>query len=258
MEPTSLDKDRELAQIICNDIRNGDNTSLNNWVCAHYTKMMRLTVWNAGCKARNQKNPEDILHKFYIELSTGNAFCQYEGHNHCSLETYILGRLKKRSMPEKSASRPDTGTDSEDKNGGNGQDKPLSRTSPPISLEDMPKAEKIAAPGDSLEENLMRHQTTEIRRQIINKALDILSDQPRTEEDALLIRWHLSELSYKDMAERLLLSQHVPPTQEALAREYDRIRKRFTRPDGTLSRFGKMVKQVMKEKCITEADLHLE
>ena len=258
MELRPVDEDRKIAQAICDDIHNGDNTSLNHWFSSHYSTMYRFIQF------RNRDNAEDILHKFYIELCSGNAFCKYGGVHNCSLKSYIMGRLKFRSLPEKllpdselPVEEGDSDGDEDGADKGNRDDAKPKNTSK-ISIMNIEDISRIGDTQESMEECLLKAQSGKIINQIFLEALERLSNQQHKAEDAMLIRWYLDEFTYEDMAKQLLMHKNIHPTGDTLNRECARIRKRFTRPGGTLSRFEVEVKQLMYERGFTEADLSLE
>ena len=238
MERRLVDEDIKIAQCISDDIKNGDNTSLNRWFSSHYSMMFRFVLK----KTRHADEANEIIHNFYIELCTGKAFAQYQGCNNCSLKTYITGRLKFRTLPEKAR------VEDED----NIKSKAPSSNMAIISLEDA----EICDEQESLDENLAKMQSRIIVNEIVSEAMDRLSSQ--YPEDAMLIRWHLGHLTYEDMAKQLLMHNNIYPAEDIINRECARIRKRYTRPGGTLNRFEAWVKQLMDERGLTEADLSSE
>ena len=221
MEPEQHE-DIKIAQAICNDVRNGDITSLNRWFEKYYEELFKFARYQLSRKSKKQKKikekPEDILHKFYIELSSGNAFCLYRRKNNCSLKSYIFRRLKYRCIGavSKSAESADT----------------VSAMSKDDAIE------KIPDPGASTEVMLIEKQ----KHKLLYQALDRLSSDSRTVEDAILLSWSLQEISCDEMAKRLLTSKNMAATDDAIKRESARIRKRMTRPGGSIEKLGDILK----------------
>jgi DNA-directed RNA polymerase specialized sigma24 family protein len=229
MEKELVDKDRKIAQAICDDIKNGDNTSLNRWFTEYYQELVNLVRYRIFDKRWNknmiEENPEEILHKFYIELSSGNAFCQYIGKNNCSLKSYIAGRLGYRCRKSK--------TNSVDQS-------KLDNTDSPNEAE--PEIEKIPDTSVSVENLLIEEQ----RRYFLYQALDRLACDERTVEDAKLLSWFLHGIPYDEMAKRSLMGKNMATTDDEIKRESTRIRKRMTRPGGSMEKLGDILKQMME------------
>ncbi len=237
MKPELVAEDRKIAQAICDDIGNGDTTSLNRWFLEHYQAMYKKIV---SSKRSNKKeilrDPEDILHKFYIELGSGNAFCQYQGLRGCSLRSYILGRLKMRSQVEKNSKLPPLIANLSDL---------LPKVDDGFEIEDSKVFEDSKA---SAEELLIDAQ----RRRLLFQAIDQLSDDLETAEDAMLISRFLREETYEEIAKRLLVSKNIALTDDVVLRESARLRKRETRrPGGSIEKLGAILKQLMGEKGLS-------
>jgi|GEM_PF-2105104 hypothetical protein len=263
MPELAIEADLKLAQKICDDLKIGDNTSLNEWVRHYYPEMYRLILKkqfspslhhgaeNTGSGRDHSpdglKEAEDFLHQFYLELSKGNAFCLYRGINNCSLKSYIIGRLIMRCLrPKQVAQDTENSTDA---------------VVPPviISIDGSANALAIPDPDDLPEKQLSDRQTHLLSRSLIAEAIDRLSANPKTIEDAAIIRWHMDGLGYSEMAERLLILQDVKPVDASdIVRESARIRKRLTRKEsGVLVRLGKIIQQLMREKNITPMDMDI-
>jgi hypothetical protein len=229
----------DMAQHLCHDTHNGDRGSLNRWFAAHYDDMRK----NLSYRLSQNNNADVILNKFYIEMSSGKAFCRYQGLNGCSLKSYIIGRLRYRNLPAVKSAKPTSQT---------GDESTMQRSGTAVSIEEIPE---LSDDTLSLEENMAATDSGEAIQCVVFEALDRLSALPKKSEDALLIRWHLGQLTYKDMALRLLAGRQEEADEENITRESARIRKKFTRPGGSLSRFEEVVQQVMKEKGLSISDL---
>ena len=78
MELRPVDEDRKIAQAICDDIHNGDNTSLNHWFSSHYSTIFVVKLLNtvrrnikvSSATAPNCPAEELVLAYAYHELST--------------------------------------------------------------------------------------------------------------------------------------------------------------------------------------------
>ncbi len=220
-------KDRKIAQAICDDIKNGDNRSLNQWFTEHYQEMFRFVLYRVAADRRRVK--EEVLQKFYIELNNGNAFCQYFGINGCSLKSYIFGRLRFRCLYNRKKEKSDA------------QSKPDDTAVAEMKDFDESENGEIPDTGTHTENLVIEKQ----RHHLLYQALDRLSSDSRTVEDARLLSWILQEIPYDEMAKRLLTSKNMAATDDEIKRESARIRKHVTRPGGSMEKLGCILKQMM-------------
>ena len=228
MPTTAIEQDLQTAQQICADIQNGDYRSLNEWFGAHYQNMLNFLI------NKQRENPEDQLHAFYLEMQTGNAFCQYQGRNNCSLKSYIMGRLRLRTLPQRSSEK-----------------KIL------LSLDEMMENNMIpAGPENCCNPYDEKTQLPEKIQEILFSAFDQLSADSKTREDVQLIRWKMDNLPSQEMAAKMLIYKNSPLTDQNIRREAARIRKRLARNGGSIIKFRKKITKILRENGFSETDLY--
>lgn len=225
MPPPNNHTDYILAQKICHELKAENHEA----ICELYSRYQPLFFNFTRQRSfdSNQDRIETILNNFWVKLLDGKAICSYEGR--ASLRTFLLGILRRRIIDENRKIQ---------RGNGNLQDDKID----PDILKDTDHGHS------SPEEELASKE----REKLVHEALMKLAEiSPR---DADLIRMHLDELSYKQMAERELAGKNAVP--EEIARLADSIKKQFSRKrTGSKAKFKIMIIRLMEKNCLRTVDL---
>jgi RNA polymerase sigma factor (sigma-70 family) len=224
MDRTLLTQDKSLAQRICEALLAGNRRPLEEMV-SYYQK---LFLPFARRRLFNPQDVEDVLQNFWEELMNARAICWYarQTADQISLRSYCLGILNRRII--------DRNRQISKERQRLGKDNPAT-----------------ANPGGSPEHLLTNSASDILARSLVHSALMRLAEHsPR---DVELLRWHLDEMSYEDMARRLL-----GPDQTAtstLLKKINAVKKQFTRESsGSLARFKAVLLELMQEQGLSYED----
>ena len=224
MDRTLLAPDTLLAQKICEALLAGDRHPLEEMVSSY----QKLFLPFARRRLFQPQDVEDVLQSFWEELMNGRAICRYaqQADQEISLRSYCLGILFRRIIDR----NRQFSKERQRRTAGNPQ---------------------AANPGDSPEHLLAQSASDDLARNLVHAALIRLAE--RSPRDVELLRWHLAEMSYEDMARQLLGPSQVETAD--LHKKINAIKKQFTRDkSGSLARFKAVLLELMQQRGLSYED----
>jgi RNA polymerase sigma factor (sigma-70 family) len=224
MDRTLQTQDKSLAQRICEALLAGNRRPLEEMVSPY----QKLFLPFARRRLFNPQDVEDVLQNFWEELMNARAICWYaqQTADQISFHSYCLGILNRRIIDRNRQISKER--------------RRLGKDNPTPSN-----------PGGSPEHLLTQSASDILARSLVHKALMRLAEHsPR---DVELLRWHLDEMSYEDMARRLLGPDQT--TTSTLRKKINAVKKKFTRENsGSLARFKAVLLELIQEQGLSYED----
>jgi RNA polymerase sigma factor (sigma-70 family) len=218
-------QDLLLAQRVCDELLSDNKNAILGIYNIYHLFFLEFTK-------RRLYSPEPdkvqtILTNFWVELLNARAICDYEGR--ASLRNYLLKILKWRIIDSiRKNGRRKGFTDSSDD-----EENPV---------------EKIDDNSPSPKQNLLQKE----RQKIIHSVLMMLSME--SPKDALLVKMHLDDLTYREMAEQELSGMNY--NEAELNKKTNAIKKQFTRTGtGSLDKFKNCLERYMKKHELNYEDM---
>jgi RNA polymerase sigma-70 factor (ECF subfamily) len=221
----SYKQDVLLAQRVCDELRSDNKNAILGIYNIYHPFFLEFT-------RRRLYSPESdkvqtILTNFWVELLNAKAICDYEGR--ASLRNYLLKILKWRII---------------DNIRKNDRRKMFTHNSD----DEQSQVEAINDNSPSPKQNLLKKE----RQKIIHNVLMILSVE--SPKDALLVKMHLDDLTYKEMAKQELSGMNY--NEAELNKKINAIKKQFTRKGtGSLAKFKDCLERYMKKQELKYEDM---
>jgi len=225
MNTADHQKDLTLAQETCDELRSGNNEA----ILPLYNKYQRffLGYTRRRIRAFDDHRATSLLDDFWVELLNAKAICKFLGLS--SLKTYLFKILNCRIIDNVRR-----------------ENRKKSYVS---NISDIDN--EIDGFGDdnvSPEKDLMHKQ----KIKLIHETLLMLAET--SPSDAFLVKMHLEELNYTQMAERDLGNK--PYSQRELKKKTNAIKKQFTRKStGSRAKFKSCLKRVMVKNKLFQDDI---
>lgn len=220
-------QDLELARTVCRELRNGNRRALEP-VYRQYAEILRRVVARI---AADREVVEDVLQKFWLGLLDGRDICGYEAQQGISLKNYLIRRIVFRTRDANVVTYREQH-----------RQVSLSVLDPGGTETDM--VECLAAEMPTPERAI--HDSS--KAQLLLAALDAFSDH--APDHAQLVFWRMQGMGYDAMAQRLGASG-----EEEIFRKSAALRKKFTRPLGSLARFSIFLEKFLECRGLKPEDL---
>ena len=223
----SYKEDVLLAQRVCDELRSDNKNAILGLYNVYHLFFLEFTkrrLYSPG-----PDKAQTILTNFWVELLNAKAICDYEGR--ASLRNYLLKILKWRIIDNiRKNSRHKMFTHNPD--------------------DEQDQMETINDNSPSPKQNLLQKE----RQKIIHNVLMMLSME--SPKDALLVRMHLDDLTYKEMAKQELSGMNY--NEAELNKKTNAIKKQFTRKGtGSLSKFKDCLERYIKKRELKYEDMFI-
>ncbi len=225
--PSTIQQDIDLAHTVCRELQGGNRRAIEP-IYRKYAEILRRVVFRI---VADREAVEDVLQKFWLGLLDGRDICGYEAQQGISLKNYLVRRIVFRTRDANVVTYREQH-----------RHVSLATTSPNGMETDI--AECLARETPSPEE-LICNQS---KGQLLLDALDAFSDY--APDHAQLMFWRLQGLEYEAIAQRLGATG-----EEEIHRRSAALRKKFTRPLGSLAKFSIFLEKFLESRGLKPEDL---
>lgn len=226
-QPTTIQQDLELARMVCSELQGGNRRAIE-LIYRKYAHILRRVVFRI---VADRGVVEDVLQKFWLGLLDGRDICGYEAQQGISLKNYLIRRIVFRTRDANVVIYRE-------------QQRHVSLTTVNPEGTETDIAECLARKTPSPEDVALDHS----KGQLLFAALDAFSDY--APDHAQLVFWRMQGVEYEAIAQRLGATG-----KEEIYRKSAALRKKFTRPLGSMSKFAIFLEKFLHCRGLKLEDL---